>query len=142
MSKYKFKKCEGPDYLTRDKSFKYSGNADAVIVPDETISITSKSFKILKAIRLGRNVSKVNNNCVECFEVDSSNPFFTAVNGVFYSKNGKTLVAYPSLLNETEYIIPDSVTAINSGAFFHSNLEKVIFNKNIRMIGKEAFSGM
>ncbi len=142
MSNYKFKKCEGPDYLTRDKSFKYSGNADAVIVPDETISITSKSFKILKAIRLGRNVSKVNNNCVECFEVDPSNPFFSSVNGVLYSKNGKTLVAYPSLLNETEYIIPDSVTAINSGAFFHSNLEKVIFNKNIRKIGKEAFSGM
>lgn len=49
--------------------------------------------------------------------VDENSAFFQMVDGVLYSKDGKTLIAYPADKNDSTYMIPKEVEKIYSGAF-------------------------
>jgi len=72
----------------------------------------------------------------------SSNYYKTDVDGVLFSKDGKTLVAYPIGKTNTEYSIPADVTTIGAFAFYGcENLETVTFEDGSKLttIGKEAF---
>lgn len=51
------------------------------------------------------------------YEVDPENPFYSSTDGVLYSKDGTTLVDYPSLRTADEFIVPDGVRTIANGAF-------------------------
>ncbi len=57
----------------------------------------------------------------ECYKltriiVDENNARYKSVDGILYSKDGATLMRYPSGKTETEFIIPDSVTMVQEGA--------------------------
>ena len=54
---------------------------------------------------------------VKEFVVDSNNQYFKSIDGVLYSKDGTTLVRYPSAKNVTTYTTPNGVTTIEDGAF-------------------------
>ena len=74
--------------------------------------------------------------------VDASNNYYTNVDGVLFSKDGKTLVAYPIGKTNTEYSIPDEVTTIGACAFYGcGKLKTVTFGSGSQLttIGKEAF---
>ncbi len=49
--------------------------------------------------------------------VEAENKNFASVQGVLYSKNLTTLVAFPAGLNVTEYTVADSITEIRPSAF-------------------------
>ena len=51
------------------------------------------------------------------YTVSEENPAFKSVDGVLFTKDGKTLVRYPAGKTETTYTIPESVTTIDSYAF-------------------------
>ena len=64
--------------------------------------------------------------------VDEDNPYYKAVNGNLYSKDGKTLIQYLSRHTSSTFSIPDSVTSIDAGAFANNQiLQEVIINSNI-----------
>ena len=93
--------------------------------------------------------------------VDKNNEFFCDINGVLYTKDKKTLLAYPQGRSDvtinpgTEIIgknafnfdrsisqidIPDSVTTIQEGAFWEcTNLKCVTIGKNVKTIEARAF---
>jgi len=106
--------------------------------------------RVVTGIVIGADVSRFDPNCtvsayaVQRFIVSENNPNFKAVNGLLYSKDGKTLVAVPpaydycvivepgtetigtnafvALSRQTqsasfEVMVPDTVTAIGDGAF-------------------------
>jgi len=50
-------------------------------------------------------------------EVSEDNPYYTAIDGVLFSKDGKILVSYPAGRQDAEYIIPDGTEAIERSAF-------------------------
>lgn len=58
-------------------------------------------------------------NSMNCkgFTVDESNPAYASVDGVIYSKDMTTLIAYPAACENTEYQIPETVTTIEGYAF-------------------------
>ncbi len=73
--------------------------------------------------------------------VDEENPLYKSVDGIMYSKDGKTLVCYPSGRKDTEFSVPEEVIAIGDKAFCRNfNLEKVILANNIKSIGTNAFA--
>ncbi len=57
---------------------------------------------------------------VESFNVHSENPYFTSENGVLFSKDMATLIAYPASKQGSTYDIPDTVGIIGAYAFSDS----------------------
>ncbi len=77
----------------------------------------------------------------ESYIVDENNPFFSSEDGVLFNKDKTVLIAYPGCNSRTEYIIPDSVTEIEEGAFVGSvNLEFIKLPNHLKTIPYGAFT--
>lgn len=71
--------------------------------------------------------------------VDSGNVYFSSENGILYSKDKKTLYAYPTASGN--YEIPSTVTAIHGSAFRGcSQLTKVKIPSSVTGMGSYAFA--
>ena len=101
-------------------------NLKTVIVPEGVTSIEESAF---------RGCSRLTS-----FVVDSANQYYSAINGLLCSKDGKTLVACPGGL--TSVTIPEGVTSIGNDAFRGcSRLVSVTIPSSVTSIGSHAFSG-
>ena len=74
--------------------------------------------------------------------VHQSNPYFSSINGVLFSKNGKTLYTYPPGKSGNEYTIQSNVEKINCLSFMKtSNLNDIIIsNTTTNIIWIAAFA--
>lgn len=76
---------------------------------------------------------------LEQLDVMPGNPYFTAVDGVIYSADMKTLVLFPRAYSDV-FSIPDGVTEIGPCAFQSSRVRDVLFPDSMAVIGQKAFS--
>ena len=75
-------------------------------------------------------------NGITDFEVESGNKKYQALEGVLYSKDGKTLVAYPGACGRSSFAIPEGVTTIASDVFYEDQtLKGLIFPTSLKKIG-------
>jgi hypothetical protein len=112
------------------------------------VRIDSRAFAcsvLLTNIVITRNVFLINREAfigcdrLTAFSVDTMNSYLSSSNGVLFNKNTTTLFKCPYAKDGT-YIIPDSVTLINSEAFADcSSLVNIILGKNVSSIGTYAF---
>jgi hypothetical protein len=66
------------------------------------------------------------------FQVSASHPCFTVVDGVLFSKDQKTLVRYPYMRTDREYVIPNGTTSIEEDAFqFADHLHTVTLTASV-----------
>ncbi len=73
-------------------------------------------------------------------EVSVDNSAFSSDDGVLFNKDKTSLICYPAGKRNTSYIIPDSVSSINSWAFWQcSRLVNVTIPNSVTSIGQEAF---
>ncbi len=111
----------------------------------------------LEKITIGKNVSEIgewaftNNQGLREFSVSVDNPYFTAVDGVLFTKDMKTILFYPSAkniefdklkqnLNTTDYVIPDGVEVIRSKAFYKCYyVANITIPSSVTTIGEKAF---
>ena len=101
--------------------YSFSGLTEYVI-PAETQSIMTDAFD---GYHGGVDAS-----------VEQGNPYFKAVDGVIYSKDGTELV-YHSRMSNTQFDIPNGVTTIRDYAFFATpNLKKLTMPSSVTHIGK------
>ncbi len=79
------------------------------------------------------------------YTVSENNPYYSSKDGVVYSKDGTTLVAYPTgrFIKDENHVfsIPENVVAIGEYAFFNSGAKAVTIPSNVKYIGKQAFAG-
>ncbi|MDO4564350.1 MAG: leucine-rich repeat protein [Clostridia bacterium] len=74
-------------------------------------------------------------------DVSESNPYYKDIDGVLFSQDGATLLAYPEGKPETSYAIPDTVIRIGAGAFsFDYELASVTLPDSLKSIGAYAFN--
>ena len=75
------------------------------------------------------------------FRVHADNKYFsTDEMGNLYNKDKTKFIRYAPSNKNTEFTIPETVTEIESYAFLLSNnLEKIIINRNLAVIGYESF---
>lgn len=67
---------------------------------------------------------------VRLFVVDKNNPYYTAIDGVLFSKDGKELICCPCSYMKDNYVAPESVTKIRSSAFYKCKyIKKLDFSK-------------
>ncbi len=72
--------------------------------------------------------------------VSSDNPAFSSLDGVLYSKDGKTLIKYPAGKTDTSFTVPNEVSVIERGAFDKCrNLTEIIIPNGVTSIGDIAF---
>ncbi len=140
--------------------FNKSGES-VVRIPDELDGVPVvevADFGVVNAdqlitINIGKNVEKIgswaftNNQNLKEFTVDKDNRWFTAADGVLYSKDMKTILFYPPAKgvtgNETEsvsFTIPDGVETIRSKAFYKClKLNRIILPGSLKIIEEKAF---
>ena len=75
---------------------------------------------------------------VGSFEVDPASPYFTAVDGVLFTKDMKEVVTYPSGSSRTSYSVPDGVEVIQYAGIVSSALENLILPDSVTTIENEA----
>lgn len=73
-------------------------------------------------------------------KVAEDNPNYKDVDGVLFTKDGKTLLQYPNLRSLEPYAVPDGVTKIEDNAFyFCGGLQGISFPESLKTIGEYAF---
>lgn len=83
----------------------------------------------------------VNALWLETIEVSPDNPWYTSVDGVLYTKDKTTLVAYPPGRDDTHIDVPAGVKEISSYAFFSNrSLHSVSLPFGVERIGRCAFA--
>lgn len=127
-------------------------------------SSTATEFTIGKDVKEIYDGAFEGSKNIKKFKVEKGNTNFVTVNGVLYSKDLTRLVAYPPADSSvTEFVVPQSVTSIDLGAFAQSkylkkvyilpeikgikmhtfyncsNLEEVYFSKTINYVSENAF---
>ena len=108
-----------------DKAFYLSGLIRKIFIPASVTSIGAQAFVCYK---------------LDTIEVDSNNQNFKSIDGVLYSKDGKTLIAYPEGKDEQYLTISDGVEHIGEYAFWNNTtIHTVTFPDTVLDVGKEAF---
>ena len=121
----------------------YTGNESEVVFPSEAegLSVTGIWIYSLDGSNTVRKVtipasikyisySALTKPGLMQIEVDDRNPYYKSINGVLYSKDGKTLICFPadhcSYTGMRKFILPDSVEVISAGAFWYDNTLMVV----------------
>ena len=111
-----------------------------VVVSEDVTSIGDFAFNGLTAVSeydIGANVSAISQWALETsaakvFNLNGNTNFQTDVDGVLFSKDGTTLIAYPGgSAVQDEYIVPSDVTAISDGAFVGCPIKKLTIGSNV-----------
>lgn len=158
------------EYIIENNEVTITGYTDSTLrteitVPDEiegypVTEIADFSLfnaESLKKIIIGKNVREIgawamtNNQRLQEFAVDEENEYFTAVDGILFTKDMKTIVYYPparniefnkygEAQNTTSYIIPDGVETIRSKAFYKCYyLDTIEMPDSVKSIEEKAF---
>ena len=164
------KKEAGLNYKAVEGGIEITGYTDKttvteIAVPDEISGqpvIRIADFGICNAesltkITIGKNVKEIdgwaltNNQHLKEFIVDPANENFTAVDGVLFSKDMKTLYYYPCgkgvnfdkfgrALNGVTYDIPEGVETIRTKAFYKcGHTDIAFFPSTLKTIEEKAF---
>lgn len=123
-------------------------NDGTFTVPDSVVSIADGAFRdctLLTEIRLGSGVSSIDGSvftyCDRLKKVSGPSDAFTVNDGVLFSKDGKTLIYYPSALNARTYTVPQGTEIIAPYAFNGPvYLTGVVIPPSVTRIDERAFS--
>ena len=111
-----------------DSAFYGCDALESVSFPDGLQTIGKGAFSNCKAL--------------QSFSASATHPTFRVVDGVLFSADGKTLVAYPGGRKAETYRVPDGLKTIGDSAFSNcAALESVLFPDGLRTIGDSAFWG-
>lgn len=101
---------------------KYNGEEETVSIPEGITTIKNSAFYNAKAktIKIPASVTKIEevslySKCAERYEVDIANNAYKSVDGVVYSKDGRTLVQFPNG-RSGYYDMPNDVEKVCSSA--------------------------
>ena len=142
-----------------------------LIIPDWVRHIDERAFvnnSQLQCVVIGDSVQSIGKSAflgcrsLSDFEISPRNPYFSSEQGILYSKDRDTLIAYPSVSGSyevadgvkviapealmatliSEVILPESLTTISDKSFLGSgNMSTIQIGKSVNEIGSMAFSG-
>ena len=126
------------------------GKAGTYAVPDGTSALSAHSFRksvAVERVEIPASVLEIGEeafrDCTALKEivVAADNPNFTSMDGVLYSQDGKTLIAFPGGFRG-DFFVPGGVTTIAAGAFAGCDtLTEVTIPSSVRDLGAMAFEG-
>ena len=78
---------------------------------------------------------------IDAYEVPEDHPLYQAIDGVLFSKDGKTLLAYPNGRTDEHYDVPAGVEHIWPYAFGTDYLKTISLPIGLKTIADAAFAG-
>ncbi len=121
---------------------------DAVL-PDTVTEITDSILTAaqpfeqpLISLRFGKNTKAftgINVNTVEALLVAENDPNYISADGVIYTRDRSTLIAFPAGRTGI-FTVPAGVTSIADGAFLCTHLSEVILPDSVISISENAFA--
>lgn len=116
---------------------------DNYVVPDSVTNIAENAFSSFvspwtadscKRITLPKSINEITDTTFKHHEslkwIECDNEHYKSIDGVLFTADCKTLVYYPRGREDSQYIIPDTVTKIENRAFAsNSYLRKIIVPK-------------
>lgn len=123
-------------------------NLKNIVLPDGIKNIGPLAFYYtgLTSITIPANVNHIDAQAFEqsdslaAIHVASQNSDFKSVDGVLFSKDGKTLKCYPAGRNASQYSVPAGVTDISPYAFYRcTRLQTITLPSGLASIGLNAF---
>ena len=135
-----------PDGVTSIGDYAFNGceSLTGIVIPDSVTSIGTWTFcgcSSLKYISIPKSVICLNGNPFFNWhgKLDCLSPYFIYDNKVLFNKDKSKIITFRDK-NTTSYVIPDSVTSIENGAFYGcSFLNSVLIPKSVISIGEGAF---
>ena len=95
--------------------------------PDHDAAIYANPFRECKSLKW--------------IEVEEGCPLFSSVDGVLFAENKTMLLGYPIASSKETYTVPEGVTNIRSGAFYHNKyLRKLVIPDGVTYLGWNLFS--
>jgi hypothetical protein len=134
-----------------DDAFSVCIGLSSITIPTSVTAIGDRAFRscnglTLTSITIPASVIEIGDlafgSCwsLTSITVDARNTRFSSVNGILFSKDGKTLLCYPAGKTYTSYTIPTSVTAIGDWAFEDCwGLTSITIPTSVTAIGQGAF---
>ena len=75
------------------------------------------------------------------YDVEEGNSLYRSIDGVLFSRDGKTLIKCPEGKVAEVYTVPDGVVTIKSRAFSHcDSIEAIVFSNGVKYIEDSAIS--
>ena len=124
-------------------------NLKGLVLPEGLEVIKSNAFRgcdNITSIRIPASVNELYGDSfagcnIEAYEVDEMNKCYTAIDGVIYTKDLKTLIAFPSAYPHKHFVVPPTTQIIGSGAFMDSKIESIDLPHGLSAIEFWAFDG-
>ena len=121
--------------VTQILIYPYAKKDTTYTIPSTVKRIREEAFmnNYLQKIVIPKSVDTIKTD-LYCFttpalttiEVSSENPYFASVNGVLFSKDKKTIYAYPAGKTAESYTIPTGTQIIEQNAFFKAKYLKYV----------------
>lgn len=121
-----------------------------IAIPDAVTSIGYGAFRFndnLEKVTIGKGVTTIGRNAfaydskLKSITVHSDNQSYKSKDNVIFSKDEKHLIMYPAGLESSSYIVPESVTAIEEGAFRgNSAITSITLGKNVSSLADRDYA--
>ena len=127
-------------------AFSNCSGMTALSLPDGLRSIGARAFSGcgLSGVSIPASVVSIGDNAFSgtaftSFSMDEGNEYYQSVDGVLFSKDGRTLVRFPQARTGS-YTVPAGTETLGAGAFSSSSLSELSIPEGVTSLGSEAFS--
>lgn len=130
-------------------AFSICASLTSISIPDSVTKIETTAFcgSALKSIHISSHVEAIDARALSFCEnlgfidVAPDNPNYKDIDGVLFSKDGKTLIQCPSK-RFSHYTVPEGTTEIGEYAFQNNLLiQSIVGLSSVTTIGRQAFFG-
>ncbi len=131
------------------ESYNYSNLGELPVT--EIASDTFSNYNEINTISIPKTIKKIGSRAfmgsqVKSYSVAGDNPYYKSVNGVLFSKDGKTLLSYPILSENDSYAVPEGTEIIAPYAFYAKNSRDYLYAltlpSTLKSIGAFSFYGL
>ena len=133
IENYAFANCASLSSITLREGLKAIGSQAMSGIGLTSITLPA-SLETIDGNSLSANTS------LPAINVNSANPNYVSINGVLYTRDGKTLMTYPAGKSGTTYTVQDGVEVIANNAFDRArSLTEINLPKTLKEVKTNAF---